>query len=46
MLVWVLTDDRTGSNNQSIAIAESLSNNCVVKKISYNFFVKLPNFLR
>ena len=46
MKVWILTDDRTGSNNQSIAVGESLSTDCVVKKISYNFFVKLPNFIR
>ena len=46
MRVWILTDDRTGGNNQSIAVGESLSTDCIVKKISYNFFVKLPNFIR
>lgn len=46
MSVWVLVDDRIGSNNQSIAIAEQLSKNYVIKNIKYNCFIKIPNFIR
>ena len=46
MIVWVLTDDRVGSNNQSIAIAERLSDYYIIKKILYNSFIGLPNFIR
>ncbi|HSQ97556.1 MAG TPA: mitochondrial fission ELM1 family protein [Rickettsiales bacterium] len=46
MIVWVLTDEKVGSNNQSIAIAERLSHYYVIKKIVYNNFIRFPNFLR
>lgn len=46
MLVWILTDNRIGSNNQSIAVGESLSDNCVKKNIVYNKFIFLPNLIR
>lgn len=46
MIVWALTDERVGSNNQSIAIAERLSPYYVIKKINYNKFISLPNFIR
>ena len=46
MIVWALIDDRIGSNNQSIAISEGLSRYYLVKKIVYNSFIKLPNFIR
>ncbi len=46
MIVWALTDDKIGSNNQSIAIAEKLSCYYVVKKIVYNGLIRIPNFLR
>lgn len=46
MLIWVLTDDRIGSNNQSIALAEQISANYITKKIEYNNLIKLPNFIR
>lgn len=46
MIVWVLTDDKVGSNNQSIAVAENLSMYYKIKKIVYNSFIKLPNFIR
>ena len=45
-IIWVLTDDRIGSNNQSIALAEKLSNNFIVKNIKYNFLIKIPNIIR
>ncbi len=46
MIVWALTDDRIGSNNQSIAIAEKLSRYYIIKKIVYNSLIELPNFIR
>ncbi len=46
MIVWTLTDDRIGSNNQSITVSEKLSRYYVIKKIVYNSFIKLPNFIR
>lgn len=46
MIVWALTDDRVGSSNQSIAIAEKLSRYYVIKRIVYNTFIRIPNFLR
>ncbi len=44
--IWVLTDDRTGHNNQSIAVAENLGLPYEIKKIHYNIFARLPNFLK
>jgi len=46
MKIWILTDNRIGSNNQSIAIAEKLSSDYITKKIEYNSLIKLPNFIR
>lgn len=46
MIVWALTDDRTGGNNQTKAVAEKISKNYLTKKIVYNSFIKLPNFIR
>ena len=46
MIVWALTDERVGSNNQSIALAEKLSPYYIIKKINYNSFISLPNFIR
>jgi len=44
--VWALLDDRAGNNNQVLAVAEALDIPFEEKKIHYNKFVKLPNFLR
>jgi len=47
MKVWILTDDRIGSANQSMGLAEFLvQDKYITKKIVYNNFVKLPNILR
>jgi len=46
VIIWTLVDDRVGSNNQSIALSERLSRYYIIKKITYNFLVKLPNFIR
>lgn len=43
--IWVLTDNKTGNNNQAIALAEELGLGYEIKKISYNFLGILPNFL-
>ena len=46
MIVWVLIDDKVGSNKQSIAIANKLFNKFIIKKISYNCLIKIPNIFR
>lgn len=46
MIVWILVDDRIGGNNQSIAVGERLSTYYIIKKIYYNSFISLPNFIR
>jgi mitochondrial fission protein ELM1 len=44
--LWVLADNRPGNVNQLIGIATQLACPYEVKKIRYNGFAKLPNFLR
>lgn len=46
MVIWVLIDNKIGSNMQSLALAKGLSNGYIVKNIKYNRFIRLPNFLR
>lgn len=41
--VWVLVDDRVGSSNQAIALANLLGLDYSVKKLQYNVLAKLPN---
>lgn len=43
--IWVLTDFRIGNSVQAIALADSLGEKYEIKKLEYNFFAKLPNFL-
>lgn len=49
-LIWVLTDNRPGNYSQAIGLAEKLASkfpfNIEIKKITYNCFSKLPNFLK
>ncbi|MCQ2965338.1 MAG: mitochondrial fission ELM1 family protein [Alphaproteobacteria bacterium] len=45
-LIWVIADDRAGNNNQSLGVAEALGGEIIIKKISYNKFIKCPNFIR
>lgn len=45
-LIWVLADDRPGNASQAIGLAESLNRPFEIKKIHYNSFSKLPNFLK
>ena len=41
--VWILIDDRAGSNNQARGVAAALGWNTEEKKISYNRWANLPN---
>jgi len=43
--VWVLMDDRSGNSKQAIALADILGYKYKIKKIKYNSFANLPNFL-
>lgn len=43
--IWILLDNRTGNDNQAIALAEEIGLGYEIKNIKYNFFGKLPNFL-
>lgn len=43
--IWVLTDHRTGTAIQAIALAEVLGMSFEIKQIKYNFLGSLPNFL-
>ena len=44
--IWALLDDRMGNNNQILGVAEALGMPFEQKKIVYNKWVCLPNFLR
>ena len=46
MKVVVLADNRPGTANQAIALAELLGYEYKVVNLRYNVFAKLPNFLR
>lgn len=46
MKVVVLADNRPGTANQAIALAELIGYKYKVVNLSYNIFAKLPNFLR
>lgn len=46
MEIWALTDDRIGNINQVLGVAEALKLPFEIKKITYDKWVKLPNFLR
>ena len=44
--IWALLDDRMGKNNQILGVAEALDMPFEQRKIVYNKWVGLPNFLR
>lgn len=46
MKVVVLVDNRPGTANQAIALAELIQHEYKVVNLNYNLFAKLPNFLR
>jgi mitochondrial fission protein ELM1 len=46
MRVCGLIDARVGSSKQTISLAEELNAEAVLKNISYNSLIKIPNFLR
>jgi mitochondrial fission protein ELM1 len=43
--IWVLTDNRIGSNVQAIALANRLGQDYSIIDVSYNFLSKIPNIL-
>jgi mitochondrial fission protein ELM1 len=45
-IVWVLTDERTGNNNQCIGVAEAMSVPFDIKAIDYENTARMPNFIR
>ena len=44
--VWLILDDRMGNINQIKGVGEALGWPMEEKKISYNHWIRLPNFLR
>ena len=44
-LIWALVDDRTGNKNQILGVLRELALPYKVKKVEYNFFANLPNFI-
>lgn len=49
-IIWVLNDGRAGNYTQALGLAEEISRQTnaqiQIKKITYNFFSGLPNFLK
>ena len=57
-IIWVLSDDRPGNYSQALGLAEKMAEELAeeiktgslpivqIKKITYNFLSKLPNFLK
>lgn len=45
-VIWLLTDNRPGNNNQVLGVADGLELPYVIKEIHYSSFVRLPNILR
>jgi mitochondrial fission protein ELM1 len=43
--IWVLTDSRTGTAVQAIALAEKLEMSFEIKRLEYNIYAFLPSFL-
>lgn len=43
---WLIIDEKVGNANQAIALAKALGINYELKKLEYNFFAKLPNWLK
>lgn len=43
--IWVLADNRMGTVNQAIALAQELKFGFELKNIEYNWAARLPNFL-
>jgi len=44
--IWVLADNRAGNRSQIIGLAQKISKNFEIKTIKYNYFIKIPNFLK
>ncbi|MDR1425475.1 MAG: mitochondrial fission ELM1 family protein [Rickettsiales bacterium] len=46
MQIWVLRDNKIGSNRQAEVLAKALGSNVTNKNIVYNMFMCLPNVIR
>lgn len=46
MKIWALVDSRIGSSKQTESLAYALSSDVSIKRIEYNKFICIPNFLR
>jgi len=44
-LIWVLCDNKPGTAQQALSLAQNLSKNLKIIELKYNFLAKLPNFL-
>jgi mitochondrial fission protein ELM1 len=42
--IWVLVDNRVGTANQAIELAEEIGKKFEIKKIEYNYLGKLPSY--
>ncbi len=45
-IIWIVADDRLGTTRQLEGVAHSLSGTIIHKPVTYDWRVKLPNFLR
>lgn len=43
--IWALLDDRQGNTNQTLGVAEALGVPFEIKKIEFNEFIRIPNFI-
>jgi len=43
--IWVLLDERAGNTSQSLGVAEALGLPFEIKRVEFNSFIKLPNFI-
>ncbi len=43
--IWIIADNKVGTYQQSIALAEAIGFEYELIKVNYNYFSKLPNFL-
>src|SRR6266567_7689175 len=43
--IWALLDDRQGNTSQTLGVAEALGEPFETKKIEFNEFIRIPNFL-
>ena len=44
-LIWVLKDERPGTGNQAVGVADAIKSKYQIKKLELSAFGRLPNFL-